>query len=141
PYARISGEIITSQLAEIGIKLDIVPMEWAQWLEQVFTNKDFDLTIIAHTEPNDIDIYGREGYYFGYNNPEFKAVMAELDQSSDPAVRNELYRKAEHMIADDEVNGFLLQLPKIGVWDAKLTGLWDDSPLQANDLTKVRWTD
>jgi len=141
PYARISGEIITSQLAEIGIKLEIVPMEWAQWLEQVFTNKDFDLTIIAHTEPNDIDIYGREGYYFGYNNPEFKAVMAELDQSSDPAVRNELYRKAQRIIADDAVNGFLFQLPKIGVWDAKLTGLWENSPLQANDLTKVRWTD
>src|SRR5690606_29585515 len=51
-YARVGGEIVTSQLAEVDIKLEIIPMEWAQWLEQVFTNKDFDLTIISHTEPN-----------------------------------------------------------------------------------------
>ena len=140
PYARLGGEIIASQLREIGIKLEIIPMEWAQWLEQVFTNKDFDLTIISHTEPNDIDIYGRD-YYFGYDNPEFKAVMAELDASSDPATRNELYRKAQRIIADDAVNGFLFQLPKIGVWDAKLEGLWENAPLQANDLTKVRWAE
>src|SRR5690606_32307252 len=61
PYARTGGEIIASQLREVGINLEIIPMEWAQWLEQVFTNKDFDLTIISHTEPNDIEIYGRDG--------------------------------------------------------------------------------
>lgn len=141
PYARISGEIIASQLREVGINLEIIPMEWAQWLEQVFANKDFDLTIISHTEPNDIDIYARDDYYFSYHNPEFKAVMAELDISSDPEKRNELYRKAQRIIADDAVNGFLFQLPKIGVWDAKLEGLWENAPIQANDLTKVRWTD
>lgn len=140
-YARVGGEIVTSQLAEVGIKLEIIPMEWAQWLEQVFTNKDFDLTIISHTEPNDIDIYGRDGYYFGYNNPEFKTVMAELDATVDPEKRNELYRKAQRIIAEDAVNAFLFQLPKVGVWDAKLVGMWENSPIQANDLTKVRWTD
>lgn len=140
-YARVGGEIVTSQLAEVDIKLEIIPMEWAQWLEQVFTNKDFDLTIISHTEPNDIDIYGRDGYYFGYNNPEFKTVMAELDATVDPEKRNELYRKAQRIIAEDAVNAFLFQLPKVGVWDAKLVGMWENSPIQANDLTKVRWTD
>jgi len=141
PYARIGGEIIASQLREVGINLEIIPMEWAQWLEQVFTNKDFDLTVISHTEPNDIDIYARDDYYFGYHNPDFKAVMAELDISSDPEKRNELYRQAQRIIAEDAVNGFLFQLPKIGVWDAKLEGLWENAPIQANDLTKVRWTE
>jgi peptide/nickel transport system substrate-binding protein len=30
-------------------------------------------------------------------------------------------------------------LPKIGVWNARLDGLWHNSPLQANDVTEVRW--
>lgn len=140
-YARTGGEIVASQLREVGINLEIIPLEWAQWLEQVFTNKDFDLTIISHTEPNDIEIYGRDDYYFSYNNPGFKTVMAELDAASDPALRQELYRKAQRIIAEDAVNGFLFQLPKIGVWDAKLEGLWENAPIQANDLTKVRWTE
>jgi peptide/nickel transport system substrate-binding protein len=140
-YARQGGEIVAAQLRQVGINLEIIPVEWAQWLEQVFKAKDFDLTIISHTEPNDIDIYARKDYYFQYDNPEFDAVIAEIDATLDPAKRKELLGKAQTILAEDAVNGFLFQLPKIGVWDAKLEGLWHNSPIQANDLTGVRWTD
>lgn len=116
-------------------------MEWAQWLEQVFTNKDYDLTIVSHTEPNDINIYARDDYYFNYDNPAFDAVMDELETTSDPEKRKTLYQTAQRIIAEDAVNGFLFQLPKTGVWDARLEGLWENAPIQANDLTKVRWTE
>jgi peptide/nickel transport system substrate-binding protein len=58
----------------------------------------------------------------------------------DEAERNRLYGEMQRIIADDAVNGFLFQLPKIGVWNRHLTGLWKDSPIQANDVTQVRWT-
>ena len=57
-YARRGGEIIASQLREVGIETKIENLEWAQWLEQVFKGKDYDLTIVSHTEPMDIGIYG-----------------------------------------------------------------------------------
>ncbi|KFB09802.1 Extracellular solute-binding protein, family 5 precursor [Nitratireductor basaltis] len=140
-YARQGGEIIASQLREIGIDLEIIPVEWAQWLEQVFTNKDYDLTIVSHTEPNDINIYARDDYYFAYDNEAFDAVIEELDQTADPEKRKELYAQAQRIIADDAVNGFLFQLPKTGVWDAKLNGMWENQPIQANDVTGVSWED
>jgi len=140
-YARDGGQIVASQLREIGINLEIIPVEWADWLKQVFTDKDFDLTIVSHTEPNDIDIYARKDYYFGYDNPAFDKVIEELNLSSDEAKRTELYQKAQKILADDAVNGFLFELPKIGIWDAKVEGLWENSPIQANDLTKVKWVD
>ncbi|WP_281407939.1 CocE/NonD family hydrolase C-terminal non-catalytic domain-containing protein, partial [Mesorhizobium sp. M8A.F.Ca.ET.161.01.1.1] len=34
-YARLGGEIIASELRDVGIDLEIVPVEWAQWLDQV----------------------------------------------------------------------------------------------------------
>ena len=141
PYARNGGEIIASQLRDIGIELEIIPVEWAQWLEQVFTNKDFDLTIISHTEPNDIDIYARQDYYFQYDNPAFRDLIEELNATSEEAARNELLREAQKILAQDAVVGFLFQLPRIGTWDAGLEGLWVDAPIQANDLTGVRWKD
>ena len=58
-YARRGGEIIAAQLAEVGVRLRIEPMEWAPWLEQVFQGRDYDMTIISHVEPLDIDIYNR----------------------------------------------------------------------------------
>lgn len=140
-YARDGGQVIASQLREIGIELEIIPVEWADWLKQVFTDKDYDLTIVSHTEPNDIGIYARKDYYFQYDNPAFDKVIAELDVTADEARRNELYGQAQKILADDAVNGFLFELPKIGIWDAKVEGLWENSPVQANDLTKVKWAD
>ncbi|MFH1796650.1 MAG: ABC transporter substrate-binding protein [Pseudomonadota bacterium] len=140
-YARDGGQIIASELKEIGIELELIPVEWADWLKQVFTDKDYDLTIISHVEPNDIGIYARKEYYFQYDNPAFDKVMAELDVTADEAKRNELYGQAQKILADDAVNGFLFQLPKIGVWDAKIEGMWENTPTPAFDLTKVKWVD
>ena len=140
-YARDGGQVVASQLRQVGINLEIIAVEWADWLDQVFKKKDFDLSIVSHTEPNDIGIYARKDYYFQYDNPVFDKVMTELDVTSDEAKRNELYKQAQEIIARDAVNGFLFQLPKIGVWDAKLEGMWENSPVQANDLTGVSWSE
>jgi peptide/nickel transport system substrate-binding protein len=140
-YARRSGEIIASQLRKVGIEAEIVPVEWAQWLSDVFKARNYDLTVISHVEPLDIDIYARDDYYFDYKNPAFKALIAELAGTLDQAKRQELYGKAQQMLADDAVNVFLFLLPKTGVWNAKLTGLWENVPIPVNDLTEVAWTE
>ena len=141
PYAREAGEIIASELRQVGINLEIIPLEWADWLKQVFADKDYDLSIISHVEPNDINIYARPDYYFQYQNPEFNAVMDELEVTVDDAKRNELYGKAQRILAEDAAVGFLFQMPKVGVWDAKLEGMWENWPLSVADLTKVHWTE
>lgn len=140
-YARRGGEIIASQLRDVGIATEITNLEWAGWLEQVFRGYDFDLTIISHTEPADINIYARPEYYFQYDSAEFQALMEELAVTTDPAERTRINQAAQQMIADDYVNGYLFQLAKTGVADANIEGLWENAPTQANDLTAVRWTE
>ncbi len=119
----------------------MIPFGWAQWLEQVFQGKDFDLTIVSHTEPFDIGIYAREDYYFGYQSDVFNATIGELNRIIDESERARLMRMAQKLLAIDAVNGFLFQLAKSGVWNAKLEGLWENSPVQAHDLTEVRWSE
>ena len=140
-YARRGGEIIAAELAAVGIKTEITNVEWAQWLEQVFKGHDFDLTIVSHTEPMDINIYARPDYYFGYGKPDFVALMETLTKTTDPAARSDLLKQAQEMIAKDYVNAYLFQLAKTGVANAKIEGLWENSPTQANDLTAVHWVD
>ncbi|MCB1456719.1 MAG: ABC transporter substrate-binding protein [Nitratireductor sp.] len=139
-YARRGGEIIASQLREIGIDLEIVPVEWKQWLEGPFKG-DFDLTIVSHTEPMDIGIYANPDYYFGYDGKEFQAVMDKLNLTTDEAARYGLMAEAQKIIARDAVNVYLFELAKTGVWDARINGLWENSPVQANDLTGVSWSE
>jgi len=139
-YARRGGEVIAAYLAQVGIEVEIVPVEWGQWLSDVFKGAhDFDLTIVSHTEPLDIGIYARKDYYFGYESTAFDAVMDEIKRTADPARRNALYGQAQDILAKDAANVFLYQLPKLGVWKKGLEGLWANSPIQANDLTQAHW--
>jgi peptide/nickel transport system substrate-binding protein len=139
-YARRGGEIIAAQLREVGIETEITNMEWADWLERVFRGRDFDLTIVSHTEPMDIGIYARPDYYFQYARPEFVALNETLARTTDPGQRSSLLSEMQQIIAEDHVNGYLFQLAKTGVANANIEGLWENSPTQANDLTGVRWT-
>ena len=121
----------------MGIDAEIVNVEWAQWLEQVFKNKDFGLTIVSHTEPMDIEIYARPDYYFGYDDPAMRALLHGLDATADEAERTAILKAAQERVAENYVNAFLFQLAKTGVADARIEGLWANSPTQANDMTAV----
>ncbi len=138
-YARRGGEIVAAQLRQVGISTEIVNLEWAQWLEEVFRGKDFGMTIVSHTEPFDIGIYARPDYYFQYDNADFQDLMARLTTTTDPAARSDLIRQAQRMIAKDHVNAYLFQLGFATVADARVQGLWTNQPTQATDLTGVSW--
>jgi peptide/nickel transport system substrate-binding protein len=138
-YARRGGEIIASQLRAVGINAEITNLEWAQWLEEVFRAKDFGLSIVSHTEPMDIGIYANPNYYFQYDNPDFQALMEELNETTDPAARSALLGKAQRMISEDYVNGYLFELAVATVAKAGLQGLWVNQPTAAVDLTAVSW--
>lgn len=140
-YARLSGQIIASEFAAVGIKVELINTEWAQWLDEVYSKKNFDLTIVSHVEPFDIGNYANPDYYFGYDNPKFQSVIETLNATTDDAKRKELAIEAQTILADDAVNGYLFELPQVGVWNAKLTGMWRNAPIEGVVLRDVRWTE
>lgn len=140
-YARRGGEVIAAMLAEAGIEVKLVPIEFAQWLDQVFARSDFDATLIAHVETRDLDIYARDKYYFNYNSPEYKALYKQFSEAVDEKQQLDLLGQLQRKLAEDEPNVFLYALPKIGVWNKKLNGMWKNQTIPANDLTRVYWSE
>jgi peptide/nickel transport system substrate-binding protein len=140
-YARRSGEIVAAQLGQAGIRVRIENLEWAQWLDQVYTRHDFDMSIVGHAEPLDYDIYARDDYYFGYSNPEYKALIAALDDSTDAGERTELLHQIQRKLAADAVNGFLFQYPKLDVWNAHLHGIDFGNVLGVVDVSRAYFDD
>ena len=138
-YARLSGQIIAAELAKVGVKLKIEEVEWARWLDAVYTQKNYDLTIVSHVEPMDIGIYADPNYYFQYDNAAFRDIMARANRATDPATQNRLWGDAQRKLAEDAVNVFLFELPKVGVARAGLEGLWANQPMFINDIAALRW--
>jgi ABC-type transport system substrate-binding protein len=139
-YARRSGEIIAAQLALVGIHVVIENLEWAHWLDQVYTRHAFDMSIVGHAEPLDYDIYAREGYYFGYANADFNALIAALDDTVDALERRELLGRIQRKLAEDAVNGFLFQYPRLSVWNKHLVGAGFDNVLGTIDMRHAHYS-
>ncbi len=139
-YAVRSAEVLQAMFAEIGVTMTIVPIEFpGKWIQEVFKDRNYDMTIVAHAEPLDIAIYARPDYYFAYRNPAFDAVIQKADRATDPAGRDAAYGEAQKILAEDVPALYLYVIPKLGVWNAKLKGLWKDLPIPSNDLTEVFW--
>ena len=136
-YAKRSGEIIADMLSQVGIKLKIELVEWGQWIDRVFKNADFDLTVIGHAEPFDISIYANPKYYFRYDNPRFQETLKKAEMEPNPKVQKELYVACQKIITEDAVNGFLFVLPSLATMKKEVMNWWKDYPMTAVDVTEV----
>ena len=136
-YAKRSGEIITDMFSQVGIKLKIELLEWGQWLDRVFKNADYDLTVIGHAEPFDISIYANPKYYFRYDSPKFQETLKKAEMEPNPKVRKELYIACQKIITEDAVNGFLFVLPSLPTMKKEVMNWWKNYPMTACDVTEV----
>jgi peptide/nickel transport system substrate-binding protein len=136
-YAKRSGEVIADMLSQVGIKLKIELIEWGQWIDRVFKNADYDLTVIGHAEPFDINIYANPKYYFRYDSSRFQETLKKAEMEANPEVQKELYMTCQKIITEDAVNGFLFVLPSLPTMKKDVMNWWRDYPMTAVDVTEV----
>ena len=139
-YARKGGEIIAAQLSKAGFNPKIENVEWAQWLSGAFKG-NFELTIINHAEPLDYaTAYADPNYYFGYDSAKFRGMVATLAAVSDPREKLRLWRDIQRQLTEDAVNVFIWNPAQVAVFKKGLRGVWNSSPIFANDMAAVSWT-
>jgi peptide/nickel transport system substrate-binding protein len=136
-YARRSGEIIADQLSKVGIRLLIEVLQWGQWIDRVYRNGEYDLTVIGHAEPFDIEIYSRPNYYFRYNNKKFQELMKKAEEEMNESARKKIYAEAQRMIAEDAVNAFLFAYPALPAMKKEVMNWWKDYPTIVTDASEV----
>jgi peptide/nickel transport system substrate-binding protein len=142
PYATRSAEIIQSQFAQAGVEVAVENVEWSFWLDEVYSKLNYDMTIIAHTAPNDLANFAQgPSYFYGYDNAEYVELWERIRTEPDVEMRDGLTREAQRFLAEEAVHGFLFQLPALGVARNELTGFRQSSPVQAAPLASLRWQD
>lgn len=139
PYARQGGEVIASQLAKVGINAKLQNVEWAQWLSNVYGNKNYDLTIISHVEPFDLGNFSKPGYYWNYDSPKFAELYDKYKNSPRAQDRTKLVADIQRLLAEDSPHAFLYQPQWVTVANKNLRGLWKDMPIFVNDIAALSW--
>ena len=84
PYGPPIAKLIAAQLRAVGIEVNVEELDFSTWLSQVYTQHDYDMTVVAHVEPWDLPQFANPNYYWKYNNPQF----AELINKADAAPTN-----------------------------------------------------
>jgi peptide/nickel transport system substrate-binding protein len=105
-----------------GVRVMIEPLDFpAVWLKQVFTDHDFDLSIIQHVEARDITTFGNPDYYWGYHNPRVKDLLAQADSGSTEQ-QVAAMREVAKTINADAAADWLFLFPNVIVAKTKVTG-------------------
>ena len=139
PYnlERTTGEVIAQQLSEVGINVDLSVVEWGTWIQRIFVGGDYDMTIIGHSEPRDIGVYGNPDYYYHYDNPEVRDLLAQIEATTDETEQTDLYGEIERIIAEDAVNVWVFTPTSLVAARQDLYGFWTDQPTVAIDMTEA----
>jgi len=136
PYATACGTVVKSQLEQAGFKVKLDQLEFpAAWLTTVFKNADYDMSIIGHVEPRDMQtVFGAKTAYTRYDNPEFRALLKKADQGSQREQITSM-RAAARLLSKDAAADWLFLLPNLMVADKSITGLPVNSVSESLDLT------
>ncbi len=138
-YTVRTGEILVNQLAKVGVRVKIEQIEWGQWLSQVWKDANYDMSIIGHAEPWDINNYANPNYYYRWDNTEFRRLFKDSEVTVDDKVRRELYATLQKMLADEAPAVWLYMHPRLVVTKKGVAGIWKDLPIPALDLSEVAW--
>ncbi len=139
PYniERRTGQVIAQQLEQVGIHTQLSVVEWGTWIQRIFLGGDYDMTIIGHSEPRDINVYGNPDYYFHYDNPVVRNLLDQAERAQSQDVQVADYQQIAKIIADDAVNVWVFSPPYLVAARTDIYGFWTNQPTPAIDMTRV----
>ncbi len=126
--------MLKSQLADVGITLKVQRVDFATWLDQVFTKKDFQLSMVDHVEARDFGNWANPDYYFGYDNPEVQRLYAESIAATSQTEKEQALRKAARIVSEDAAGEWLYTATEITAVRKGVTGFPVDGGNSRLDL-------
>ena len=133
-------------LAEVGIDAEVKQIEWATWLQDIYTDRKFQATVVGmggKVDPDKVlnryeSSYKRNMY--NYNNPEYDALIAEGKAETDQAKRVEIYKKCQQLLVDDAVCVYTMDTSNLKFANPKLGGI-RNFPAYFIDMAALYWTE
>jgi peptide/nickel transport system substrate-binding protein len=109
--------VLVEQLKEVGIDAQIVQVEWATWLSDVYASRNLESTVCGFDAStlNASALLNRwvsdnGKNMINYNNPEYDQVFAQAQASTDDAEQTALYKQCLEILSDTAANVYLQDL-------------------------------
>jgi peptide/nickel transport system substrate-binding protein len=128
------AELLRAQLAEVGVEVDLRPLEPPVFAPTVFADRDFDTNVISYCNGTDPEIGVRRMFdsaqigpvpfsnAAAYSNPDVDALFDQAQQTVDLRARGEVYRQIQELVVADLPYFGLVETESTRVYSATCTG-------------------
>lgn len=121
------AQIIKEQMKKYNVNINIVQQEWASWLQEVYINRDYELTLIGLAGKLDrseslrrfVSDYSKN--FISFNNKEYDKVYNEAKLTVDEKKRAELYDEAYDILLKNYASAFIMDPSMIVAMDKNIS--------------------
>jgi peptide/nickel transport system substrate-binding protein len=118
----VVAEFVKSELAKVGVTVNINTISADEWYTKVYKAQDFTATLQEHVNDRDVVWYGNPDFYWGYNNPQVTQWVAEAESSVTTEEQTAKLKLVNEQIAQDAASVWLYLYPQIVVAASDVTG-------------------
>jgi peptide/nickel transport system substrate-binding protein len=136
-YPTAIGDVLTTQLKAVGVTLTVQQVDFSTWLDDVYVNKDFELSMVNHAETHDFSNWANPDYYWGYDCAPVQQLYAESIAATDPQVADEKLAEAAEIVSDDAPAEWLYTTTTLTAIHDGVTGFPTSSTTTRLDLADL----
>ncbi|NLJ79559.1 MAG: ABC transporter substrate-binding protein [Firmicutes bacterium] len=141
PLHIAAGELVAEQWKAVGIKVNLEIVEWGTWLEKVYNQRDYEVSVIGlagRLDPHAILArYQSDNSrnFFNFANAEYDRLIAAGLQAAGEE-RIQIYKKAQQILAEEVAGIFIMDPPQLSVMSKEIKG-WKHYPVYVVDAASL----
>lgn len=139
-----TAQVLVEQFKEIGVNATIQEVEWNSWLDDVYTNRNFQSTVVGVdastlTANALLSRFRSDAHnnFVNFSDADYDAAFDAAVLATDDAEKTKNYKECEKILAEKAANVYIQDLPEFVVLNKKFTG-YTFYPLYAQDIAKIK---
>lgn len=121
---------LVEMLREAGIEAEIVLVDWATWLDQVYSKRNFQSTVTGVSSDNMtarklLERFGSSAgnNFTNYSNADYDRILAKAISEPDDVIQTGLYRELEKMLTETAANVYIQDMADLVALKKNIKGL------------------
>lgn len=145
-YHMDTAQVIVEQLKDVGITVTIKPVEWATWLSEVYSGRDYQATIVgldSNLAPSDIlkrYVSTAKNNFINYENPRFDDLFEQAVNTVSVEEKVILYKELQQLLAGEAASVYLQDPALLTAVNKNLAG-YEFYPVFAQDMSLIYYMD
>lgn len=126
-YSTTISTFLVSAFKDVGVELTVDSVEFPTWLQDVYTNGDYELSMVNHVEPRDLVNWTNPDYYFHYDNETVRELYAQAMTTTNSEESDVLLAEVARTVSEDHAADWLYTAEQITAIGPGVNGFPTDS--------------